>query len=432
MFDVSSVFVLAGITIVSYLIGKLLGSRKLGDNRITRKFLLIIGIILIVSPLILFKYYNFLSLSMVSILGQIGIETYYKGLNWIVPIGLSFFTFQSIGYVIDVYKNQYKEKTSFCDFALFLSFFPCIVSGPINRASVLIPQFKEAKPFNYPNVVVGLKMIMWGMFLKVVVADRVGLYVDTVFPFYYNYSGLTCFIASVLYSVQIYSDFSGYSLMAIGVGRTLGFFIPDNFIRPYFSVSITDFWRRWHISLSTWLRDYIYIPMGGSRCTKLRNYWNILVTFLVSGIWHGANWTFIIWGVWHGLFQVVEKMLGIQKDCPGNLLKIIRIVITFLIVNFAWIIFRMPTIEDALFFIHKISTLQTDISLYLPSNKDVFFILFGLIMLFLKDFFDEFHPKITIIDSKIIVVRWISYVMIVSSILLCGVFDAGQFIYANF
>ena len=192
-----------------------------------------------------------------------------------------------------------------------------------------------------------MKMLLWGLFMKVVVADRVCLFVDMVLPYYENYTGLTCFVASVLYTVQIYADFAGYSLMAIGVGKILGFELTENFRRPYFAVSVTDFWHRWHISLSTWLKDYVYIPMGGSRCSKLRNYWNIFVTFLVSGIWHGANWTFIIWGCMHGICQIIEKMLGQQKCEYGRFGKSVKIIITFLIVNFAWIFFRMPTIGDA-------------------------------------------------------------------------------------
>lgn len=201
-----------------------------------------------------------------------------------------------------------KAERNFLHYALYVSFFPSIVSGPINKASLILPQIKALRPyFDYSKAVAGLKCMLWGMFMKVVVADRVALYVDTVLPRYENYSGLSCFAASLLYSVQIYADFAGYSLMAIGVGRVLGFELAENFRRPYLSYSVTDFWRRWHISLSTWLKDYVYIPLGGSRCSRLRNYWNIIVTFLVSGIWHGANWTFIVWGLWHGVFQVVEK-----------------------------------------------------------------------------------------------------------------------------
>ena len=313
-----------------------------------RKRLMWLFALLGVLPLLFFKYYNFLNESISEGMAAIGMQFALPGLNWAVPVGISFFTFQAVGYLLDVYYGRIKAERNFLDYALFISFFPSILSGPINKASLVLPQIKNLRTyFDYGKAVAGLKMILWGMFMKVVVADRVGLYVDTVLPGYMNYTGVTCFIASLFYTIQIYADFAGYSLMAIGVGKLLGFELTENFCRPYFSVSVTDFWHRWHISLSTWLKDYVYIPMGGSRCSRRRNYWNIFVTFLVSGIWHGANWTFIVWGIWHGLFQIVEKALGQQKCEYGALGKTIKIVITFLLVNFAWIFFRMPTLGDA-------------------------------------------------------------------------------------
>lgn len=231
------------------------------------------------------------------------------------------------------------------------------MSGPISKAENLLPQIKSERKFDYGKAVQGLKWILWGMFMKVALADRLGLYVDTVFNNYEYYSGVSCFFASICYTFQIYADFAGYSLMAIGVGRIMGFELVNNFRHPYFSASITEFCHRWHISLSTWLKDYIYIPLGGSRCSKLRNYWNIFITFLVSGIWHGANWTFIIWGVLHGLFQILEKILGLQKyDGKSSVHKTFRIFITFMLVNFAWIFFRMPTVHDAVEYIIRMFT----------------------------------------------------------------------------
>ena len=228
---------------------------------------------------------------------------------------------------------------------MFVGFFPQVASGPISKGAELLPQLKEQRSFNYQQGVKGLQYLLWGMFLKVVVADRLGIYVDTVYANYVHYSGVTLFVASIFYSFQIYTDFAGYSLMAIGIARTLGVDLINNFRQPYFSVSITDFWRRWHISLSRWLKDYVYIPLGGSRCSKLKCYRNILITFLVSGLWHGANWTFIIWGIGHGLVQVVEKAMGgklsgkIAYDIP-------RIIFTFFMVNLLWILFRVPNLQE--------------------------------------------------------------------------------------
>ena len=265
------------------------------------------------------------------------------------------------------------------------------------------------------------------------VADRVALYVDMVLPSYENYTGLSCFVASILYTVQIYADFAGYSLMAIGVGKILGFELTENFRRPYFAVSVTDFWHRWHISLSTWLKDYVYIPLGGSRCSKRRNYWNIFVTFLVSGIWHGANWTFIIWGCMHGVCQIIEKMLNQQKCNYGWFGKGIKIIVTFLIVNFAWIFFRMPTMGDAFGVIGHIFDFTQPMTVEINSKPILAFIVMGTSILFMKDWFDEFAPsRLRLFNNKQSVVRWAAYVVVMVMILLSGVFDAGQFIYANF
>lgn len=387
-----------------------------------------------VLPLLFFKYYNFLNESISEGMAAIGMQFALPGLNWAVPVGISFFTFQAVGYLLDVYYGRIKAERNFLDYALFISFFPSILSGPINKASLVLPQIKNLRTyFDYGKAVAGLKMILWGMFMKVVVADRVGLYVDTVLPGYMNYTGVTCFIASLFYTIQIYADFAGYSLMAIGVGKLLGFELTENFCRPYFSVSVTDFWHRWHISLSTWLKDYVYIPMGGSRCSRRRNYWNIFVTFLVSGIWHGANWTFIVWGIWHGLFQIVEKALGQQKCEYGALGKTIKIVITFLLVNFAWIFFRMPTLGDACGVIVHIFDLGQSMALEITSKHIFALMVIATVLLFIKDWTDEFAPnKLKLFENKNSVVRWASYLSVIILIMLTGVFDAGQFIYANF
>lgn len=428
--------VLLGVTFVTFWGGQIL---QLRDNKEeskirNRKRLVWLLVLLALLPLLVFKYYNFLNCSISDGLSAIGLQFTLLGLNWAIPVGISFFTFQAVGYMLDVYHGRIKAEENFLEYALFISFFPSIISGPINKASLVMPQIKNMRAyFDYNKAVEGLKMLLWGMFTKVVVADRVGLYVDTVLPFYQNYSGLTCFTASVFYTIQIYADFAGYSLMAIGVGKVLGFELTENFRRPYFAVSVTDFWRRWHISLSTWLKDYVYIPLGGSRCPKLRNYWNIFVTFLVSGIWHGANWTFIVWGIWHGLFQIMEKALGQQKCDYGWFGKTMKIIITFLLVNFAWIFFRMPTLSDAVGVIRNIFDFSQPLGVDVGSRHIFLLMIMGTAILFVKDFTDEFVPeRYKFFDSKNAVVRWVSYFMTLVLILLTGVFDAGQFIYANF
>lgn len=419
--------ILLAVTVVTYAAALMLERRAYSRGWLT------VGVVLALLPLIFFKYFDIVGESVSLALSAVGLKCSLHGLNWAIPVGISFFTFQALGYLWDVYYRRQEAEQDFLAYALFVSFFPSILSGPINRASLFLPQLKQPrKSFDYEKTVAGLKMLLWGMFMKVVVADRVGLYVDTVMQNYENYNGLTDFMASVLYSVQIYTDFGGYSLMAIGVGKVLGFELRENFRRPYFAVSVTDFWHRWHISLSTWLKDYVYIPLGGSRCSTLRNYWNIFVTFLVSGIWHGANWTFIVWGMMHGVFQIIEKAVGQQRCSYGSFGRSIKMVITFLIVNFAWIFFRMPTLSDACHMTGRIFTSSWD-SLYFDGLNTTAFILFGLIMLVAKDLTDEFMPtRFRILDSPYVVVRWSAYVFIMISILLAGVFGADQFIYANF
>lgn len=420
--------ILLGVTVVTFCFALVIAKVR------HPKLVLTVGVVLALLPLAFFKYFNFINDIVGEVLAVVGLDFHLQGLNWAVPVGISFFTFQALGYLWDVYYKRQKAETDFLTYALFVSFFPSFLSGPINKASLVIPQIKRLRPyFDYGKAVVGLKMLLWGMFMKVVVADRVALYVDTVLPSYENYTGLTCFVASLLYTVQIYADFAGYSLMAIGVGKVLGFELTENFRRPYFAVSVTDFWHRWHISLSTWLKDYVYIPMGGSRCSKLRNYWNIFVTFLVSGVWHGANWTFIVWGCMHGVCQIVEKMLGQQKCGYGSFGKAVKIAVTFLLVNFAWIFFRMPSLADACGVIARIFDTSLPMTVYMHGFTTTAFIAFGLSMLIVKDVADEFFPtRLQLFDSKNRVVRWASYLFVMVSIMLTGVFSADQFIYANF
>ena len=420
--------ILLGVTLVTYLAALSLECTQ------QRKALVTAGVILALLPLAFFKYFNFINDTVSQALSVAGLQFHLSGLNWAIPIGISFFTFQALGYLLDVHHKRIEAERDFLTYALFISFFPSILSGPINKASLVIPQLKHLRAqYDRPMVTAGLRMILWGMFMKVVVADRVALYVDTVLPNYMNYSGLSCFVASVLYTIQIYADFAGYSLMAIGVGKALGFELTENFRRPYLAVSVTDFWRRWHISLSTWLKDYIYIPLGGNRCSRLRCYWNIFVTFLVSGVWHGANWTFIMWGIMHGVCQIIEKMLGQQQCRYGSVGKTIKIVITFMIVNFAWIFFRMPTLGDACRVIGRIFDPSLPHSIFLPTHTDLLLMVMGVGLLFAKDILDEFFPKrCRLLDNRRAAVRWTASIITLVLILLCGVFGADQFIYAKF
>lgn len=421
-------FVLMGVTLVTYLGGRILSQENTQRKRRPVWMFALLGLL----PLLVFKYYNFINDSISAGLDTIGLKFAMPGLNWAVPIGISFFSFQAVGYMLDVYHGRAKVEKNLLDYGLFVSFFPQVISGPISTAEELMPQLKTVRKFDYQRGVQGLKYLLWGMFIKLVVADRLGLFVDTVYANYVHYSGATCFVASLFYTIQIYCDFAGYSLIAIGIARTLGFNLIDNFRRPYFATSITDFWKRWHISLTRWLTRQIYIPLGGNRCSRIRNYWNILVTFLVSGIWHGANWTFIIWGAIHGILQIIEKAFGWHKY-QGNswLVKALRICGTFLLVNFAWVFFRMPNIGDASGIISRMFTSTGVPDLSDLGGSVLIILIISLIILAAKDIRDEFFPaRIRLMNSR--VVRWSAYVLLFCMILTFGVLDGGQFIYVSF
>ena len=280
--------------------------------------------------------------------------------HWIFPLGISFFTFQSISYIADSYTKKIQPEKNFLNVALFISFFPVISSGPIQRAGNLMPQFQTVRHFDYDNATNGMKLFAWGMFKKLCIADRIAVYVNYVYGNAGEQYGLALLLATVLYSFQIYCDFSGYSDMAIGVARYLGFDIGKNFDHPYLSQSVGEFWRRWHISLSSWLRDYVYIPLGGSRVAVPRIYLNLMLTFLVSGIWHGSTWNFVIWGLLHGIFQCIgrtTKPLWEKLKIPAFL----RIAVTFCLVSFAWIFFRAANLTEAGIVISKIAQIPQNI-----------------------------------------------------------------------
>lgn len=423
--------VLLGVTAITYFSALFIDKHKAYGRK---KYLIYYGCLLALLPLLIFKYTDFVLSSICDILRTGStIE-----LNLIAPIGISFFTFQAVGYLFDVYYQRSPVEKNWWNYMLFVCFFPQILSGPISKANELLPQIKMKREFSYGQAVDGLKWLLWGMFMKTVFADRIGIYVDTIFDNYQHLSGLSCVLGATLYSLQIYGDFAGYSFMAVGVGKLMGFDLINNFKRPYLASSITEFWKRWHISLTRWLTYNVYIPLGGNRCSKLKQYLNILVTFLVSGVWHGANWTFIVWGCAHGLLQVVEKVLGL--DPKGKLsasrlllwLKPIRIVTTFILISLVWIFFRMPTLDDACSYITRIFTDCSD-SIAQISPSALVFIVIAILVVGIKDVMDEFAPQqYTILNNKYTIIRWLGYVGILLLIMLCGVFDAGSFIYVNF
>lgn len=416
--------ILLGVTLITYIFAILI-EKKVAYKNI--KYLVATGTFLALLPLLVFKYTGFIvdNLQMISGGGK-SIEV-----KLIAPLGISFYTFQAVGYLLDVYNNRIKAERNWWNYMLFVCFFPQILSGPISTGKDLLPQIRSERKFEYLKAVQGLRWLLWGMFLKVVVADRLAIYVNNVLDNYQSNSGVSCLMANIFYTFQIYGDFAGYSLMAIGIARLMGFDLVNNFKRPYFAASITEFWKRWHISLTRWLTTHVYITLGGNRCSKVKRYWNIMATFLVSGIWHGANWTFIVWGVLHGIFQIIEKALGIQKtEGCGKIAKSVRIVITFMLVNFAWLIFRMPTLQDASnCFIHMFTQKG---SLYLPQLDETVFIILVLVILILKEGLQEFRSSTY---SKLLsnnIIRWSCYTMVFLMIIILGVFNSGSFIYLQF
>ena len=429
--------VLLGVSLVTYCGGRsyekcLRLDALAGKRNFIRTSCFWLYLLLGASPLLIFKYYNFFNENIVACLDTLGLHFALPGLNCAVPIGISFFTFQSVGYMLDVYHGRVEVEKNLLDYLLFVCFFPQVTAGPISRLDELMPQIKAVHAFKYEQARHGLKLLLWGMFIKLVIADRLGLFVDAVYSNYSHYNGSTCILASLFYSIQIYCDFSGYSLMAIGLARTLGFNLPNNFRRPYFAVSITDFWRRWHITLTQWLTRQVYFPLGGSNCGKARNYLNILLTFLVSGIWHGANWTFIVWGCIHGVLQIIEKYAGWQKYEGGNkIIKVIRILLICMLINIAWIFFRMPDVGSALGFINHMFQASGRPNLSLIGLPGLLMSVTGLVILMFKDVKDEFFSQ-RFTFLQLCFVRWSIYVILFCMIIMIGVLDGGQFIYAVF
>lgn len=346
------IFLILFTTAVSYAAGRII---QRSQRKTVRRVWLILALVTSLGVLFFFKYFNFLSASVTGVLSAFGLPQSEVALNLILPVGISFYTFQTLSYVIDVYRGSIPAERHFGYYALFVSFFPQLVAGPIERPENLLPQLKAEHHYHREDAAAGGKRMLVGFFKKVVVADLIAPYVNAVFNHPDSASAPGIILGSMLFAVQIYCDFAGYTDIAIGCARVMGIRLMQNFDHPYAATGIRDFWARWHISLSTWFRDYLYIPLGGSRCSKARHLTNLMIVFLVSGLWHGANWTFVLWGFLHGLYQVVgiltkplrEKLyqaFRIPIDAKGVIGM--RRVVTFLLVCFAWIFFRANSTGD--------------------------------------------------------------------------------------
>ena len=400
--DLRYALILLATTVLSYFIGRWMGAARTAARR---RAAVAVGVTLLAAELGFFKYTNFILEAWNEAAARFSWSVHAPTLKILLPVGISFYVFQTIGYLVDVYRGKIQAERHFGYYALFVSFFPALTSGPIGRAGELLSQYKNPRPFDAARASYGLKLLAWGYFKKLVIADTLAVTVNQIYNHLDSYAGLVLLVAAVLYAIEIYCDFSGYSDVAVGVGKLLGVELTVNFKSPYFAHSVREFWGRWHVSLSTWLRDYIYIPLGGSRCGRARHIFNLFVTFLVSGLWHGANWTFLVWGALHGLYQSAETLLrprkregaavsgaavgtsgavasgaavGISgaassgvamgtsgaassgaalgtvsgKNVPA--LRALQILATFAAVTFAWIFFRAASLSDAWYVISHI------------------------------------------------------------------------------
>lgn len=417
-------------TIITWSCGLLLERSK---ERLTKRAFLATSLILNFGVLITFKYFNFLNETVYAVLDLLNIRWAVPNLDLLLPVGISFYTFQAVGYTIDVYRGTIKAEKHLGIYALFVSFFPQLVAGPIERAKNLLPQFKEKHYVNYARLEDGLKQMIWGFFMKVAVADRLALVVDAAYSNFDTHNGTTLLIATFFFAFQIYCDFAGYSNIAIGAARIMGFNLMTNFRRPYFSTNIGEFWHRWHISLSTWFRDYLYIPLGGNRIRKGRTYLNVFVTFVVSGIWHGANWTFVIWGALHGAYSIIQKIFGIDrlKFNGFGWLRLNMIFWNFILVLIAWVFFRANNVSDSQTILLKIFT-QPGIPFREFATSYVYGMI-GLGILLTKEITDEFLPgRFRFMQSENSVVAALASSLLIVITLSMGVLDGGQFIYFQF
>ena len=391
--------------------------------------------------LFVFKYYSFTVNFINKILGIAALSIDMPVIDVLLPVGISFYTFQALGYIVDVYRGEIKAERNFINYALFVSFFPQLVAGPIERSKNLLTQIDNLGHRRYENLSKGLLYILWGFFLKLVIADRAAIFVNQVFDSYQGYSYIFLCYGALLFAVQIYCDFYSYSIIAKGSAKVLGYDLMDNFRAPYLSASITEFWRRWHISLSTWFKDYLYIPLGGNRKGAFRKHLNVLIVFLVSGLWHGANYTFVLWGLIHGVFNILEDSFkGITKGIRDNFIyKNLRRLITFVVAVLSFVIFRSKNIGAAKAYLLGILKRQAgslDTSIAFP-YEDTVILLIAISILVVIDIF--IYNKVKLADNierRSLIVRWPIYIFLLIATLIFGIYGPGyseaQFIYFQF
>lgn len=423
-------------TILFYLVGIGIEKAISQNNKKRAQTYLLIGVILGVGILFFFKYLNFLLSGIVNLSCWLGLQVNYSSLKIILPLGVSFFTFKFISYVVEVWRGSIKPTKDFVTFATYIAFFPTIMSGPIDRPGAFIPQLEQSRHVNWRNVEEGCKRILWGLFCKMCIADVVCSYTDSVFDNLHEHSAVSIVFATVLYSFQIYADFNGYSNMAIGVGQIMGIKVMENFRQPYFADSVSDFWRRWHISLSTWIRDYIYITLGGNRKGKVRMYVNQLIAMTLCGLWHGANLTFVVWGLLHGILVCVHKFYSqtiLHHDRhyhAGGGRKLCSVLLTFFTVSIVWQFFRINQISDYAVILSQF--MKGPGSLFLMDPQVFSCGLLSIMIMIYKDIVDEYHKGLHFLYAEKLSVRLTSIAFLISYILLFGSLYGKSFIYFQF
>lgn len=440
-YDVKYLTVLLVTMVASYICGILIEKQDVSGKK---KTIMITGVVVTLSLLLVFKYLNFALYTVAKVLNKFAIPMQETTLKLIMPVGISFYTFMAIGYIVDVYKGKTEAVRHFGKYAIFVSFFPNISSGPIERAAHFIPQIDKEKSFDYDSVVYGARLLLLGLIKKIVIADMMTKYVDEVFNKVPEHHGICFAWATLLYTFQIYCDFSGYSDMAIGVARMLGFDLIVNFRQPYLASSIKEFWGRWHISLSTWFRDYVYIPLGGNRCSRSRRDLNLLITFLLSGLWHGASWTFVLWGGIHGVCQIIEnrvkEAIGLTREKEKDLgkgIKLLLTILTFCIVSYAWMFFRANSISEALYIVRSMFTdfsISGAMEQMTMSGKSVLKTTIAIVLLIIYDNFSERKDLLAEMNRLKAPLRWAVYIVSAIVVIALKVNNqfAQEFIYFKF
>jgi alginate O-acetyltransferase complex protein AlgI len=428
----------AGITLSTYIFTRLINNT---NNTSWKKAYMLINIVLILLPLFFFKYFGQINGEIFSVLDSFNIRWPLPEIKLLLPIGISFYTFMAIGYTIDVYNEEIESEKNIGILALFLSFFPLILSGPIERAKNMLPQFKEHKYLNYDSIIVGLKFMLWGYFMKLVVADRVGVYVDAIYNNVAHHNGTSLLVASLLYPFQVYADLGGYSLIAIGTAKILGINVMQNFKRPFFATSMSEFWRRWHISLISWLTDYVFTPL--SFTFRKYHVWGIvmalMITFFISGIWHGAALTFVVWGFMQGIFLSIEALTNRKRaifEKKHNLNNkvwyiLLGICVTYILFTASQIFGRALNLNDAFTIYHKIFTASGH--LFIGEYQQFLYAILAIAFLLVVELNQEFISKSPIpFKFKFWFLDQMAYGLLLILIVMIGVFDGGQFIYFQF